>query len=45
MYIDNENDNFTLRNLEHTNVSADSIFSDSYTEQGHLVLSRRKRAH
>lgn len=45
MYIDNGNDNFTLRDLEYTNVSADSIFSDSYTEQGHLVLSRRKRAH
>lgn len=45
MYIDNENDNFTLRDLEYTNVSADSIFSDLYTKQGHLVLSRRKRDH
>ena len=43
MYIDNNADNFTLRDLEHTNVSADSVFSDSYNEKGHLALSRRKR--
>lgn len=43
MLIDNEHDNFTTKDLEYTNISAETIFSELYNEKGHLVLSRRKR--
>lgn len=42
IFIDNNYDNITTVTLEHTNVNSSNVFSDSYTDNGHLQLLVRK---
>lgn len=45
MYIDNNGDSFILKDLEHTNPSSTTVFSEFYTNDDHLTLVLRKRSY
>lgn len=43
IYIDNEHDNITTKNLDYTSTATSTVFSDGYSDNGHLILVARKK--
>ena len=42
IYIDNDYNNLPTTTLEHTNINSENVFSDNYSDNGHLTLLVRK---